>query len=246
MASSRAPWIGTIICRAADSWRPIRNACQQNSGAWRRRRTCSTATAAPPFWRLYGTPAHSVIGFSWRRTCEGTMCMRLSRLRFGRSQCWTLSNHTQAAAWTAWDAMGQTAGAGRGMGARDGCGRTGVCGRRFGTLSSSREYPWPCSSPITFDRTTPGPWAVGPLPAGRGSESGFVYGSPAHALAGPLGGGRYNRVVSAGWAVAPLRGRKVRSPQGSVPANGRGDSLKANSTESATENIPPGAGFGGG
>ena len=33
--------------------------------------------------------------------------------------------------------------------------------------------------------------------------------------------------------------RKVRSPQGSVPANGRGDSLKADFTESATENIPP-------
>ena len=38
-------------------------------------------------------------------------------------------------------------------------------------------------------------------------------------------------------------GRKVRSPQGSMPANGRGDSLKAGSTESATENIPPGLGF---
>jgi len=34
-------------------------------------------------------------------------------------------------------------------------------------------------------------------------------------------------------------GRKVRSPQGSVPANGRGDPLKADFTESATENIPP-------
>ncbi len=47
---------------------------------------------------------------------------------------------------------------------------------------------------------------------------------------------------SAGRAVAPGfgRGRKVRSPQGSVPANGRGDSLKAGLTESATENIPPG------
>ncbi len=33
--------------------------------------------------------------------------------------------------------------------------------------------------------------------------------------------------------------RKVRSPQGSVPANGRGGSLKADFTESATENIPP-------
>src|SRR5271170_7805632 len=32
------------------------------------------------------------------------------------------------------------------------------------------------------------------------------------------------------------RGRKVRSPQGSVPANGRG---LATDTESATENIPP-------
>jgi hypothetical protein len=35
-------------------------------------------------------------------------------------------------------------------------------------------------------------------------------------------------------------GRKVRSPQGSMPANGRGDSLKAGFTDSATENIPPG------
>ena len=35
-------------------------------------------------------------------------------------------------------------------------------------------------------------------------------------------------------------GRKVRSPKGSVPANGRGNSLKADFTESATENIPPG------
>jgi hypothetical protein len=34
-------------------------------------------------------------------------------------------------------------------------------------------------------------------------------------------------------------GRKVRSPQGSMPANGRGGSLKADFTESATENIPP-------
>ena len=35
------------------------------------------------------------------------------------------------------------------------------------------------------------------------------------------------------------RRRKVRSPQGSVPANGRGASLKAAFTESATENKPP-------
>ena len=35
-------------------------------------------------------------------------------------------------------------------------------------------------------------------------------------------------------------GRKVRSPQGSMPANGRGGSLKAGFTESATEKIPPG------
>ena len=39
----------------------------------------------------------------------------------------------------------------------------------------------------------------------------------------------------------PGNGRKVRSPQGSVPANGRGDSLNGSSTESATENVPPGA-----
>ena len=31
-------------------------------------------------------------------------------------------------------------------------------------------------------------------------------------------------------------GRKVRSPQDNMPANGRGDSLKADFTESATEN----------
>ncbi len=41
---------------------------------------------------------------------------------------------------------------------------------------------------------------------------------------------------------SPSGERKVRSPKGSVPANGRGDSLKANFTESATENIPPGNG----
>lgn len=34
-------------------------------------------------------------------------------------------------------------------------------------------------------------------------------------------------------------GRKVRSPQGSMPANGRGGPLKAGFTESATENVPP-------
>ncbi len=33
--------------------------------------------------------------------------------------------------------------------------------------------------------------------------------------------------------------RKVRSPQDSMPANGRGRRSKARSTESATENIPP-------
>jgi hypothetical protein len=33
--------------------------------------------------------------------------------------------------------------------------------------------------------------------------------------------------------------RKVRSPQGSMPANGRGLALKGPVTESATENIPP-------
>jgi len=36
-----------------------------------------------------------------------------------------------------------------------------------------------------------------------------------------------------------VAGRKVRSPQGSVPANGRGAALKGRFTESATENIPP-------
>jgi hypothetical protein len=35
---------------------------------------------------------------------------------------------------------------------------------------------------------------------------------------------------------SPSGGRKVRSPQGNMPANGRGDSLKAGFTESATEN----------
>ncbi len=39
--------------------------------------------------------------------------------------------------------------------------------------------------------------------------------------------------------VARGSGRKVRSPQGSVPANGRGESLKGAFTESATEKIPP-------
>ena len=38
--------------------------------------------------------------------------------------------------------------------------------------------------------------------------------------------------------VAPAE-RKVRSPQDSMPANGRGSRFKARSTESATENIPP-------
>ena len=38
-------------------------------------------------------------------------------------------------------------------------------------------------------------------------------------------------------------GRKVRSPQGSVPANGRGGPLKADFTESATENVPPAIGI---
>jgi hypothetical protein len=32
--------------------------------------------------------------------------------------------------------------------------------------------------------------------------------------------------------------RKVRSSQGSMPANGRGFGLKAHVTESATENVP--------
>ena len=52
--------------------------------------------------------------------------------------------------------------------------------------------------------------------------------------------------LSDGWPLGGgfrlAAGRKVRSPQGSMPANGRGDSLKAGFTESATENIPPGNG----
>ena len=43
------------------------------------------------------------------------------------------------------------------------------------------------------------------------------------------------RTVARG-IVAFCRGRKVRSPQGNMPANGRGGSLKAGFTESATEN----------
>ena len=43
----------------------------------------------------------------------------------------------------------------------------------------------------------------------------------------------------AGRVVARSAGRKVRSPKGSVPANGREGPLKADCTESATENIPP-------
>ena len=43
-----------------------------------------------------------------------------------------------------------------------------------------------------------------------------------------------------GQSLPLKRERKVRSPQGSVPVNGREDSLKAGFTESATENIPPG------
>jgi hypothetical protein len=35
-------------------------------------------------------------------------------------------------------------------------------------------------------------------------------------------------------------GRKVRSPQDNMPANGRGGSLKAGFTESATENYTAG------
>lgn len=56
-------------------------------------------------------------------------------------------------------------------------------------------------------------------------------------------------ILRAGLAVA-IRGSpqtgdsprdrgKVRSPQGSVPVNDRGGGLKARSTASATENIPP-------
>jgi len=44
---------------------------------------------------------------------------------------------------------------------------------------------------------------------------------------------------SLAFSLQGVRGRKVRSPQGNMPANGRGDSLKAGFTESATENIPP-------
>ena len=42
---------------------------------------------------------------------------------------------------------------------------------------------------------------------------------------------------------SPSGERKVRSPQGAMPANGRGDSREAFSTESATENIPPNVSF---
>ena len=42
-------------------------------------------------------------------------------------------------------------------------------------------------------------------------------------------------------AGQPKRGgRKVRSPQDNMPANGRGGSLKADFTESATENYTAG------
>jgi len=51
------------------------------------------------------------------------------------------------------------------------------------------------------------------------------------------------RTCRTGSRSRPGRGRKVRSPQGSVPANSRGDALKARFTESATENIPPDAGY---
>src|SRR5688572_28246768 len=44
---------------------------------------------------------------------------------------------------------------------------------------------------------------------------------------------------SAERAIARASGRKVRSPQGSMPANGRGEPTISVSTESATENIPP-------
>ena len=40
-------------------------------------------------------------------------------------------------------------------------------------------------------------------------------------------------------AQASSGGRKVRTPQGSVLANGQGVSLKAGFTDSATENVPP-------
>ncbi len=45
--------------------------------------------------------------------------------------------------------------------------------------------------------------------------------------------------VDSRWFIS-MGQRKVRSPQGSMPANGRGESLKAILTDSATENIPPG------
>jgi len=49
----------------------------------------------------------------------------------------------------------------------------------------------------------------------------------------------HNRRVTAPIHLHDGQGRKVRSPEGSMPANGRGDSLKAGFTESATENVPP-------
>jgi hypothetical protein len=52
--------------------------------------------------------------------------------------------------------------------------------------------------------------------------------------------GSRGRGASSKEDTAEVRG-KVRSPQGSVPANGRGGALKARFTESATENIPPAA-----
>ncbi len=73
--------------------------------------------------------------------------------------------------------------------------------------------------------------------AGRGYKSAGAWDN------GPCTGGTGNRW----WIRQRIRGRKVRSPQSSVPANGRGGSLKTGFTESATENIPPldSQGFGG-
>jgi hypothetical protein len=51
---------------------------------------------------------------------------------------------------------------------------------------------------------------------------------------------------SAGQMIARFGGRKVRSPQGNMPANGRGSSRETRSTESATEKIPPDVSFGKG
>jgi hypothetical protein len=51
---------------------------------------------------------------------------------------------------------------------------------------------------------------------------------------------RHLNLADAGWIAARASERKVRSPQGNVPANGREGSLKGIFTESTTENLPPG------